>query len=92
MPPSDDREQGDEWCRAAVPRPARCVFHRVADSAVGQAAWLYDIFDSGSGRTGDPDRLLGREAMLDEITAYWLASRYCSFASSINGPTNGLLA
>src|SRR6202035_4717200 len=35
----------------------------LADSPVAQAAWIYDIFNSGTGATGNPDTLLGRDAM-----------------------------
>jgi pimeloyl-ACP methyl ester carboxylesterase len=52
----------------------------LADSPVAQAAWIYDIFDAGTGSTGNPDTVLPRDAMLDEITLYWLTNSAASSA------------
>jgi epoxide hydrolase len=52
----------------------------LADSPVAQAAWIYDIFDAGTGNTGHPDAVLSRDAMLDEITLYWLTNSAASSA------------
>ena len=46
----------------------------LSDSPMAQAAWLYDIFNSGSGSTGHPDAILGRDKILDEITLFWLTN------------------
>jgi pimeloyl-ACP methyl ester carboxylesterase len=50
--------------------------HRLllADSPVAQAAWIYDIFNAGTGNTGNPEGVLARDDMLDEITLYWLTN------------------
>ncbi|MER8957187.1 epoxide hydrolase 1 [Mesorhizobium sp. M0833] len=37
----------------------------LADSPVAQAAWLYDIFDGGTGTTGRPENLIPIDDMLD---------------------------
>jgi epoxide hydrolase len=52
----------------------------LADSPVAQAAWLYDIFDSGTGATGRPEDLIPIDDMLDEITLYWLTNSSASSA------------
>ena len=51
-----------------------------AISPVAQAAWIYDIFNAGTGNTGDPEAVLSRDAMLDEITLYWLTNSAASSA------------
>lgn len=52
----------------------------LADSPVAQAAWLYDIFDGGTGTTGRPENLIPIDDMLDEITLYWLTNSSASSA------------
>jgi pimeloyl-ACP methyl ester carboxylesterase len=52
----------------------------LADSPVAQAAWIYDIFDAGTGNTGQPEAVLSRDVMLDEITLYWLTNSGTSSA------------
>jgi pimeloyl-ACP methyl ester carboxylesterase len=52
----------------------------LADSPVAQAAWLYDIFNAGTGSTGNPDALISRGDMLSEITLYWLTNSSASSA------------
>jgi epoxide hydrolase len=52
----------------------------LSDSPLAQAAWLYDIFDAGTGRTGDPDSILGRDNILDEMTLFWLTDSGASSA------------
>jgi epoxide hydrolase len=54
--------------------------YMLSDSPVAQAAWIYDIFNGGTGNTGDPESVLSRDAMLDEITLYWLTSSAASSA------------
>ncbi|MFK0088568.1 epoxide hydrolase family protein [Pseudomonas sp. NPDC090755] len=52
----------------------------LADSPVGLAAWLYDKQADWVYSRGDPERALGREAMLDNITLYWLTNTGTSSA------------
>jgi pimeloyl-ACP methyl ester carboxylesterase len=52
----------------------------LADSPMAQAAWLYDIFDGGTGATGKPEDLIPIDDMLDEITLYWLSNSSASSA------------
>jgi epoxide hydrolase len=47
---------------------------------VAQAAWIYDIFNSGTGATGRPEDALSRDQMLDEITLFWLTDTGASSA------------
>ncbi|TGT89579.1 MULTISPECIES: epoxide hydrolase [unclassified Mesorhizobium] len=52
----------------------------LSDSPMAQAAWLYDIFDGGTGATGKPEDFLSLDHMLDEITLYWLTNSSASSA------------
>jgi len=52
----------------------------LSDSPMAQAAWIYDIFNMGTGATGDPGKFLDRDSMLDEITLYWLTDTGASSA------------
>jgi len=56
------------------------VGYALADSPVGQAAWIYDIFNGGTGNTGNPEAALGRDPILDEITLFWLTDTAASSA------------
>jgi len=69
--------------------------YMLSDSPVAQAAWIYDIFNAGTGETGDPESVLARDAMLDEITLYWLTNSAASSArfyleqkATLNGRNN----
>jgi epoxide hydrolase len=52
----------------------------LSDSPMAQAAWLYDIFDGGTGATGRPKEFIAVDDMLDEITLYWLSNSGASSA------------
>jgi pimeloyl-ACP methyl ester carboxylesterase len=69
--------------------------YMLSDSPIAQAAWIYDIFNGGTGNTGDPEAVLSRDAMLDEITLYWLTNSAASSArfyleqkAALNGRNN----
>ncbi|EJZ17476.1 epoxide hydrolase [Rhizobium sp. Pop5] len=56
------------------------VGYGLADSPVGLGAWLYDKIADWVFMRGDPESALGREAILDNITLYWLTN---------TGPSSG---
>jgi epoxide hydrolase len=73
------REKGTAYLQLQATRP-QLAGYLLADSPVAQAAWIYDIFDGGTGSTGKPESVLSRDAMLDEITLYWLTNSAASSA------------
>ncbi|MET0482945.1 MAG: epoxide hydrolase [Aestuariivirgaceae bacterium] len=73
------REKGSAYLQLQSTRP-QMIGYALADSPVGQAAWIYDIFNAGTGMTGHPERLVSRDDMLDEITLYWLTNTAASSA------------
>jgi pimeloyl-ACP methyl ester carboxylesterase len=73
------REKGGAYFRLQATRP-QLAGYLLADSPVAQAAWIYDIFNAGTGNAGNPDAVLSRDDMLDEITLYWLTNSAASSA------------
>jgi pimeloyl-ACP methyl ester carboxylesterase len=56
------------------------VGYGLADSPVGQAAWIYEKFYAWTDNNGDPESALTRDEMLDNITLYWLTDTAASSA------------
>ena len=56
------------------------VGYALADSPVGQAAWIYEKFFAWTDNKGDPESALSRDEMLDIITLYWLTDTAASSA------------
>jgi len=50
------------------------IGYALTDSPVGLAAWMYDY------NSGEPQRLLGRDEFLDDVTLYWLTNTAASSA------------
>jgi pimeloyl-ACP methyl ester carboxylesterase len=50
------------------------ISYGLTDSPVGLAAFIYDY------NNGEPERLLGKDQMLDDITLYWLTNTAASSA------------
>lgn len=56
------------------------IGYGLADSPVGLAAWLYDKIADWVFTRGNPERALSTDAILDNITLYWLTN---------TGPSSG---
>jgi epoxide hydrolase len=56
------------------------IGYALADSPVGQAAWIYEKFHDWTDNNGDPESALTRDEMLDNITLYWLTDTGASSA------------
>jgi pimeloyl-ACP methyl ester carboxylesterase len=50
------------------------------DSPVGQAAWIYEKFKAWTDCNGEPESVLSRDEMLDNIMIYWLTGTATSSA------------
>ena len=50
------------------------IGYALTDSPAGLAAWMYDY------NNGEPERLLGRDEFLDDVTLYWLTNTATSAA------------
>lgn len=62
-----------------VTRP-QTVGYALADSPVGQAAWMYDKIAQWTYSDGEPERVLTRDEILDDISLYWLTNSATSAA------------
>jgi pimeloyl-ACP methyl ester carboxylesterase len=71
--------RGGGYAAMMVTRP-QTVGYALADSPVGQAAWMYDKFADWTYSGGDPERSLTKDQMLDDITLYWLTNTSTSAA------------
>ncbi|MGK6355686.1 epoxide hydrolase family protein [Sphingomonas sp. DT-207] len=56
------------------------IGYSLVDSPVGMAAWLYEKIGQWTYPAGDPERVLGRDAILDDISLYWLTGTGASAA------------
>lgn len=56
------------------------VGHALADSPVGQAAWIYEKYQSKTDNNGLAEDALGVDAMLDTISLSWFTSSAASSA------------
>lgn len=62
-----------------VTRP-QTIGYSLVDSPVGLAAWMYDKFAIWTFSGGEPERVLTRDEMLDDISLYWLTKSGASAA------------
>jgi pimeloyl-ACP methyl ester carboxylesterase len=62
-----------------VTRP-QTVGYALTDSPAGLAGWMYDKFVQWTDSNGDPERVLTRDEMLDDISLYWLTNSAVSAA------------
>lgn len=52
----------------------------LADSPIGQAAWIYEKFNAWTDHDGDVESALTKDQMLDDISLYWLTNSATSSA------------
>ena len=72
-------KKGSGYALMMVTRP-QTLGYSLADSPVGLAAWFYDKFADWTYSGGDPEKVLTRDEMLDDITLYWLTNTGTSSA------------
>lgn len=72
-------KKGSGYAAIMVTRP-QTIGYALADSPVGLAAWLYDKFAAWTYSGGEPERVLTRDEMLDDISLYWLTNSGTSSA------------
>jgi pimeloyl-ACP methyl ester carboxylesterase len=71
--------KGNGYAQQQSTRP-QTLGYGLADSPVGQAAWIYEKFQAWSDAGDDPDTAFGRDALLDNIMIYWLTNSGASSA------------
>ncbi|MBY0511721.1 MAG: epoxide hydrolase [Rhodospirillaceae bacterium] len=70
-------ENGYALAQATKPQT---LGYGLADSPAGQAMWIYEKFQSWTDCGGDPESLLTRDEILDNIMLYWLTNSGASSA------------
>ena len=72
---------GDQsgYFREQATRP-QTIGYPLADSAAGQALWIYEKFYSWTDNHGNPEDELAVDAMLDDISLYWFTDSAASSA------------
>jgi len=71
------RENGYAMMQATKPQT---LGYGLADSPAGQAMWIYEKFQCWTDCDGEPENVLTRDEMLDNITLYWLTNSATSSA------------
>jgi epoxide hydrolase len=70
---------GNGYFKEQATRP-QTIGYALADSPSGQAAWIYEKFQAWTDCNGDPENVLTKEQMLDNISLYWLTGTAASSA------------
>ena len=73
------RRSGSGYSLQQSTRP-QTLGYALADSPVGQLAWLLDKFHAWTDNDGDPADAIPREKMLDMVSWYWLSNTAASSA------------
>ena len=73
--------QGFGYAAMMNTRP-QTLGYSLADSPVGMAAFFYDKFAAWTHSGGEPEKVLTRDEMLDDITLYWLTNTGTSSSRS----------
>jgi len=67
------------YFREQATRP-QTIGYPLADSAAGQALWIYEKFQAWTDNHGNPEDALSVDAMLDDISLYWFTDTAASSA------------
>jgi pimeloyl-ACP methyl ester carboxylesterase len=67
------------YFREHATRP-QTIGYPLADSAAGQALWIYEKFQAWTDNHGNPEDALSVDAMLDDISLYWFTDTAASSA------------
>jgi epoxide hydrolase len=73
--------QGEQsgYFREQATRP-QTIGYAAADSAAGQALWIYEKFQAWTDNRGNPEDALSIDAMLDDVSLYWFTNTAASSA------------
>ncbi|HEX6343776.1 epoxide hydrolase [Umezawaea sp.] len=73
------RSSQDGYARQQSTRP-QTIGYSLADSPAGLAAWIYTLFQDVTDNDGDPELVVDRDEILDEVMMYWLPNAGASSA------------
>jgi pimeloyl-ACP methyl ester carboxylesterase len=72
-------QRGGAYGAMMVTRP-QTIGYSLTDSPVGLAAWFYDKIAAWTYSDGQPEKVLTRDEILDDISLYWLTNTGASGA------------
>ncbi|WP_031248731.1 epoxide hydrolase [Mesorhizobium sp. LNHC229A00] len=72
-------EDSSGYAAMMVTRP-QTIGYSLVDSPVGLAAWIYEKLAQWTYSGGEPERVLSKDEMLDDISLYWLTESGASAA------------
>ncbi|WNV87421.1 epoxide hydrolase [Umezawaea sp. Da 62-37] len=67
------------YAREQATRP-QTIGYPLADSPAGLAAWIYTLFEDVTDSGGNPEDVIDRDEILDDIMLYWLPNAAASSA------------
>ncbi|GAA0571909.1 epoxide hydrolase [Paractinoplanes ferrugineus] len=73
------RTELDGYAREQATRP-QTIGYSLADSPAGLAAWIYTLLQDVTDNDGDPEKVVDRDQILDDIMLYWLPNAGASAA------------
>jgi len=72
-------EHESGYFKLQATRP-QTIGYALVDSPAGQAAWIYEKFHAWTDNDGDPETILTRDEMLDNIMLHWIPGSGASSA------------
>jgi pimeloyl-ACP methyl ester carboxylesterase len=73
------RAEGSAYARQQGTRP-QTLGYGLADSPMGQAAWIIEKYQAWMDCDGHPENVLSRDELLDQVMLYWLPNSAASSA------------
>lgn len=73
------RAEGSAYARQQGTRP-QTLGYGLADSPMGQAAWIIEKYQAWMDCDGHPENVLSRDELLDQVMLYWLPNSATSSA------------
>jgi pimeloyl-ACP methyl ester carboxylesterase len=73
------RAEGSAYARQQGTRP-QTIGYGLADSPMGQAAWIIEKYQAWMDCDGHPENVLSRDELLDQVMLYWLPNSATSSA------------
>jgi pimeloyl-ACP methyl ester carboxylesterase len=74
LPAAEGAEKGVPNSVTSSRDDSQTLGYGLADSPAGLPAWIYDKFAACAHSGGEPERVLTRDEMLDDITLYWVTN------------------
>lgn len=75
----EHRDRGNAYAAVQSTRP-QTLGYGLADSPMGQAAWIIEKFHAWTDHDGDHEQAVARDRLLDNVMLYWLPNRGASSA------------